>query len=99
LLAGLAAMLGMAYFFKYALKLQSAGNIDLRNCLGKNATVYIPIPPNRAGKGKVNLTVQGRFTEADAVTDNGAALKTGAEVVVVSLSTQNVLCVAPLREQ
>jgi membrane protein implicated in regulation of membrane protease activity len=97
-LGGLAAMFFMAWFFRSALRLQSAGNIDMRNCLGKNATVYIPIPPGRTGKGKVTLTVQGRFTEADAMTDSSAALKTGAEVVVTSVSNQNVLCVTPLQE-
>jgi membrane protein implicated in regulation of membrane protease activity len=98
LFAGAAAMVGIAWFFKSAMKLQSEGNIDLRNCLGKNATVYIPIPPKRSGKGKVTITVQGRFTETDAVTDSPTALKTGAEVVVISVLSQNMLCVAPLHE-
>ena len=97
-LAGTAAMAGMAYFFKSAMRLQSAGNIDMRNSLGKTATVYIPIPPNRSGKGKVTLTVQGRFTEAEAVTDSDLRLKTGAEVLVTSISNQNMLCVTPLHE-
>ena len=94
-IAGLAAMVGMAWFFKSAMKLQSAGNIDMRNCLGKSATVYIPIPPNRQGKGKVNLTVQGRFSEMDAVTDSAAALKTGSEVIISSILNNNTLCVEP----
>ena len=95
--AGVAAMFGMAYFFKSALKLQSTGNIDLRNSLGKTATVYIPIPPNRTGKGKVTLTVQDRFVEVEAVTDSDLPLKTGVEVMGISISNQNVLCVAPLQ--
>ena len=98
-LAGLAAMVGMAYFFKFALSLQSSGNIDIRNSLGKTATVYMPIPPKRTGKGKVTVVVQGRFTEVDAVTDSEAALKTGLEVVGVSITNQNVLCVTPIQEE
>ncbi len=94
-LAGLAAMVGMAWFFKAAMRLQDSGNIDLKNALGKTGTVYIPIPPNRVGRGKVTLVVQGRFTEMDAVTDCDTALPTGSEVVGVSLSNQNVLCVVP----
>ena len=96
--AGVAAMVGMAWFFKFTLNLQSTGNIDFRNSLGKTATVYIPIPARRAGKGKVTVTVQGRFSEVDAVTDSEVALKTGVEVVVVAMTNQNVLCVMPLHE-
>jgi len=98
LLAGFAVMVGMAWFFKSAMRLQSAGNIDIRNSLGKTATVYIPIPPKRTGKGKVTVMVQGRFTEVDAVTDSDTVLRTGMEVVGVSMSNQNVLCVAPIQE-
>jgi len=98
LVAGVLVMIGMAWFFKSAMKLQSAGNIDIRNSLGKTATVYIPIPPKRTGKGKVNVMVQGRYTEVDAVTDSAVTLKTGAEVVGVSMSNQNVLCVTPIHE-
>jgi len=98
-IAGLAATIGTAYFFKFAMRLQSAGNIDIRNSKGKTATVYIPIPPKRAGKGKVTVIVQGRFTEADAVTDSDIALKTGTEVVITSISNHNVLCVTPANSQ
>jgi membrane protein implicated in regulation of membrane protease activity len=97
-IAGVAAMIGIAYFFKAAMQLQSSGNIDIRNSLGKTATVYIPIPPNRTGKGKVTLTVQDRFIEVDAVTDSDLRLKTGTEVIGISMTDQNVLCVAPVHE-
>ena len=94
--AGFAAMLLMALFFKYAMRLQSSGNIDERNALGKTATVYIPIPPNRKGKGKITAVVQDRFIEMDAVTDSDTTLKTGTAVVCMSVSNQNIICVAPV---
>lgn len=97
LFAGFAAMFGMACFFKFALSLQSSGNVDIRNSLGKTGTVYIPIPPNRTGKGKITVLVQDRFTEVDAITDNDVSLKTGTEVVGVSMSNQNVICVTPVK--
>lgn len=97
-LTGATAMVGIAYFFKSVMRLQSSGNIDIRNSLGKTATVYIPIPPNRSGKGKVTVLVQGRLSEVEAVTDSEFTLKTGSEVVGVSVSNQNVLCVAPLQK-
>lgn len=94
-LAGLAAMLGMAYFFKAAMKLQDSGNIDYRNSIGKTGTVYIPIPPDRKGKGKITVIVQERFSEIEAVTDCDFQLKTGTEIVVTSVTNQNVACVVP----
>lgn len=94
-IAGFITMFIIAYFFKMAMGLQSSGNLDMRNSLGKTGTVYIPIPPERAGKGKVTMVVQGRFTEIDAVTDHNETLKTGMEVVGISISNQNVLCVVP----
>ncbi len=92
-------MVLMAVFFKAALKLQSSGNLDMRNALGKTATVYIPIPANRSGKGKVTLIVQERFVEMEAVTDFDKPLKTGTEVVGISISNQNVICVVPKYNQ
>jgi len=94
--AGFASMAVMAFFFKFAMTLQSSGNINQQNALGKTATVYIPIPPNRTGKGKINAIVQNRFTEMDAVTDSDSYIRTGTEVVCVSVSNQNIICVTPI---
>lgn len=93
--AGVAAMFAMAWLFKLALGLQSQGNIDARNAVGKSGAVYIPVPRSREGLGKVTLVLQGRFSEMDALTDYEYPLTTGTEVIVVSVSNQNVLCVMP----
>ena len=93
--AGFVSMIAMAYFFKFALSLQASGNIDMRNSLGKTASVYIPIPPERSGKGKINLVVDGRYIEAEAVTDHDSIIKTGTEVITVSVNNQGVICVEP----
>lgn len=37
--------------------------------VGATATVYVSIPENRSGRGKITLTAQGRYMELDAVTD------------------------------
>jgi len=68
----------------YAVKnLQSSGNINYANAIGLTASVYIPIPPRRAGTGKVMVTIQERLTEAEAVTDEETKLPTGEEVKVI----------------
>jgi len=94
IVAGAAALLAVALLFKYSARLQSAGNLSLRNALGKSATVYVPIPAQRRGAGKVHLILQERYSELDAVTDEPDPLPTGTEVDVVGLADENTLVVA-----
>jgi hypothetical protein len=68
-LGGVIAAYLQALAFRASLKLESSGNIDYRNAIGKEGTVYLRIPKSRSGKGKVTVVIQERFTEVDAVTD------------------------------
>lgn len=90
---GFWAMLLMAVFLRVALRLQQDGTMDYRNALGCAGTVYLTVPANRSGTGKVNVLVQEQLRELDAVTDEGEALSTGAEIVVVGLSGGSTLVV------
>lgn len=91
--AGILAMVLMALIIKLFLKLQSNGNIDMRNALGLSGSVYISIPPARCGTGKVNIILQNQLGEFDAVTDEETPLKFGEEITVVGLSGSNTLVV------
>jgi membrane protein implicated in regulation of membrane protease activity len=91
--AGAAALLFAAFLLKWALKLQSSGNLDIRNAVDRTATVYIPIPPRRADSGRVTMLLQGRFAELDAVTDSDTPLKTGESVQVVGVLGESCLIV------
>ena len=77
-------------------RLQSSGNIDIGNCIGKIGEVYIPVPASGNGSGKVNLTVQEKFSEFTAITTSGDQLKTGSFVRVVAVSESGVLVVEPI---
>jgi hypothetical protein len=92
-IAGFLALLFVAYMLKLTTKLQSKGNIEYKNAVGKFAKVYITIPAD-GRLGKVNLTLQGRFAECDAVTQDGETLKTGQTVVVNGLIDSNTLIVS-----
>ncbi len=96
IVCGIATLIGMAYLMRAVNKLQSSGNIDIGNCIGKIAEVYIPIPSSGNGSGKVNLTVQEKFSEFTAITTSGEPLKTGAFVRVVAVSEAGVLVVEPI---
>ncbi len=93
LLLGLIAMVLIALCMRWAMKLQSDGSVQSFNAVGHTASVYLTIPAKRRGRGKVTVTVQERLSEYDAVTDDPQPLPTGSEVLVVSLSDENVLVV------
>lgn len=86
LVAGFFAMYGIAKLVQISKKLTENGTIDFRNAIGENATVYIPIPPAGEGEGKVTLTLQGRFMECSAVSNEREMLKTGTSVRVTDLN-------------
>jgi hypothetical protein len=92
--AGLAAMWIVYWLFKQVYKLQHSGTEDIRNALGRPASVYVPIPGNRAGLGKVTFRMQDRLVEYQAVTEDHERLKTGEKVVVVGIVNSETVRVA-----
>lgn len=90
---GIAALVGIAYLMKAVMKLQSSGNIQLGLALGKIGEVYIPIPANGKGRGKINITVQDRFMEIDAISASGEEFKTGDTVRVVATDESGLVVV------
>ena len=81
--AGVLAMLAIGLMFYAARRLQASGNIRYANAVGKAAQVYIPVPANREGRGKVMVLIQERLVEAEAITDEDVRLKTGETVQVI----------------
>ncbi len=90
---GVAALVGIAYLMKAVMKLQSSGNIQLGLALGKIGEVYIPIPAKGKGRGKINITVQDRFMEIDAISAGDEELKTGDTVRVVATDESGLVVV------
>jgi len=84
-LGGVIASYLQALAFRASLKLESSGNIDYHNAIGKEATVYIRVPKSRTGKGKVTVVIQERFTEIDAVTDESEDLLPKSLVEIIGL--------------
>ena len=58
-------------------------------CQGK---CYLTIPGERAGEGKVQITIQGAVREYNAVTD-GDTIKTGTPSKVIEAIDANTLLV------
>lgn len=96
---GFLALIGVAYLMKLSMKLQDNGTINLGYAIGKVGVVYIPIPESMKGTGKVNITVQERLVEANAVTSASRKLKTGENVRVIGTDETGVLVVEPLVQE
>ena len=95
-ICGVAALMGMAFLMRAVSKMQSSGNIDIGNAIGKVGQVYIPIKPNGSAAGKVNITVQGTFSEFSAITVSDETLPTGSYVRVVAVDEAGTLLVEPI---
>jgi hypothetical protein len=89
--AGLAAVLAVALLMRTLLRLESDGTVRIENAIWQPATVYVPIPGDKAGAGKVTLSLQGRLVEYQAVTPDGAPLPTGTAVTVVDVVAPDTL--------
>jgi hypothetical protein len=101
LACGAAAMYGVHWIMLTIGRLGEDGTIRIQRALGQEATVYIPIPAAGAQAGgvqagKVQLKLQNRLVEYEAVTSGPTKWPTGAKVRVVGM-TGNTLQVEPLQ--
>jgi hypothetical protein len=90
---GTIAAVLLAYAMRASLKLESEGNLNYENAVGLTATVYLSIPKNHTGKGKVTLVIQERFIDTDAVTNDGEDIPNKALVEVVGVENLTTLVV------
>jgi hypothetical protein len=86
--AGVVALL--AFMMQSLQNLRSDGTVRIERAVGKVGTVYLPIPAEKAGPGKVVLKLQNRTVEYQAVTAR-EALATGDKVVVVAVVSPDTL--------
>jgi hypothetical protein len=94
IVAGFAGMFLIALIFLGVSRLQSSGNLVLRDAVGKTGTAYIPIPASRTGRGKVNVLLQERMNELAAVTDDKEIIRSGASVRIVGILDANTIIVS-----
>jgi hypothetical protein len=93
LAAGLAVAAAIAFAMRGMRRMESDGVLRMEGAVGRNATVYLSIPGQLSGPGKIHLFLQGRTVEMKAVSRD--ALPTGAPVIVVDVVAPDTLEVAP----
>lgn len=100
LIAGVAAMFGTAVAMRWMLGFEDDGTVSIHGAVGATGTVYLTIPGERKGSGKVTLKLQNRIVEYQAVTSD-APLPTGAPIMVVDVVGPNTVHVVadPTRKE
>jgi membrane protein implicated in regulation of membrane protease activity len=89
--SGWGAMYGMYWLMRSVAGFASSGNERIGNAVGRRGTVYVPIPAEGQGKGKVQISMQNRIVEFQAVTDEGERLRTGEPVEVVAVDGSDLV--------
>ncbi len=87
------AMYGVAKIIQLMGRLAESGNIVAKTYLGETGTVYIPIPANGTGTGKVNISLGERYVEFTAITEEKNELKSGETVRVTDIRSESILVV------
>ncbi len=98
-LAGLLAMFIIGYLFYITARLQSSGNIDYKNAVGHTAEVYIPMIKENNFQGKVQVIIQDRLVEANAVAKDNKKHSTGEIVMVRGVIGLSTLAVESIEEK
>lgn len=84
------------WIFKWLSEMQQTGNIDVhKSAVGCEGKVYLTIPGERKGEGKVQITINNAVREYDAVTD-GETIKTGTAIKVTEVINDYTLLVEEL---
>jgi hypothetical protein len=83
-LSGFAALYLVATLMKMLYRLKADGAVRINHAVGRTGTVYLRVPANKTGPGKVTLNLQNRTVELEAFTA-AAELPTGTPVRVVAV--------------
>ena len=90
---GVVLVILVMLLFKWLTDMQETGNINVyKSAVDCQGTVYLTIPGERAGEGKVQITINNAVREYAALTD-GPTLKTGTRIRVVDVVSATTLLV------
>lgn len=85
-LSGFLAMLLVGYLLYLFARLQDDGSVfNPYEAVDEVGTVYIRIPANQQGAGKIQIKLQGSIKEMEAVTRDSEQIPTGAAIRVIDI--------------
>jgi hypothetical protein len=97
--SGIGAMYLVYWLMSLLYGLGEDNTVCIDRAVGCEGKIYVAIPAGDSGRGKIQLDLQGRLMEYEAVTAVPSGLPTGARVVVVAVVGDGVLEVAPAGQQ
>lgn len=77
-------------------KLSEDNSFKINDTVNKTANVYLAIPENKKGTGKIMISINGSVRELDAITKEDKKIETGSVVTVVSVEGQSLVVVKPV---
>lgn len=95
--AGLGALLLVGWIMKLIVRMNIDGTVRIDKAVGCRGTVYVTIPAENAGQGKVQVSVLNRTMEYKAVTPQ-SSLAPGVKIVVVRVVASDTVEVASALE-
>jgi hypothetical protein len=84
-IVGFGVMVAVALIIRQMGRFESDGSLVMEGVIGETGTVYLPIPADRSGLGKITTVLQSQIVELEAQTE-GAALPTGVKVLITDLN-------------
>jgi hypothetical protein len=98
ILITLSVLVGTSFVFAFFVimkKIQDLAednSFKITETIGKSGDVYLKIPGNKSGKGKIIISVNGSVHELPAMTEHDS-IATGAVVKVVRIENKDILIV------
>lgn len=99
LLTILAVVVGCLFVYLFFLvirvlmRLAEDNSFQITETIGKTAEVYLPIPQQKSGRGKVLLSIRGTIRELDAMTENE---RISANSIVKIVKVENQVLIVEL---
>lgn len=73
-------------------KLAEDNTFRIANALNQTGSVYLTIPANKQGKGKVQVSVNGSIHELEAITES-EKIETSSLVRIIRIENSNLVVV------
>lgn len=95
-IVGILLVTVVMWIFKWLSGMQQTGNIDVhKSAVGCEGKVYLTIPGERKGEGKIQISINNAVREYDAITD-GDTIRTGTAIKVTEVINDYTMLVEEL---
>lgn len=96
ILVGAAFVYLFVVMYHQVYRLERNGAFSIDDSVGRIVDVYLTIPANKGGVGKVQVSFFGSVQELSAMTENASPLHSGSKVKVLQVIDGNTVLVAPV---